>query len=185
MSAEPSNYLEIVSESRHSALDELARDERRPALFLVTGLVIAVVFFAFGIIVGRWTTQGRAADVSPTTRSSAAGVASASTLLRQSTTNQTRSPNQTKSAESQERRFAILVASYEAPEDAQPMIKSLKSAGYKNIRIDPPKPEEPKAKFSLLVGSYTQEEAKSALTVLSKSGDVRLKNVRIIEAAFE
>lgn len=51
---------------RHSALEEFQRDERRPALMLLSMLVIAAIFFAIGILVGRWTatsvnTQSRAA----------------------------------------------------------------------------------------------------------------------------
>jgi hypothetical protein len=39
---------------QHSALDEFRRDERRPAVLLLGALVIAAVFFAFGILLGRW-----------------------------------------------------------------------------------------------------------------------------------
>jgi hypothetical protein len=42
-------------EARHSALEEFARDERRPAVLLLGALVIAAVFFALGIIFDRWT----------------------------------------------------------------------------------------------------------------------------------
>jgi hypothetical protein len=44
-------------ETRHSALEEFSRDERRPAVLLLSALVIAVLFFAIGMIVGRWTAQ--------------------------------------------------------------------------------------------------------------------------------
>jgi hypothetical protein len=42
-------------EARHSALEEFARDERRPAVLLLGALIIAVIFFALGIIFDRWT----------------------------------------------------------------------------------------------------------------------------------
>jgi hypothetical protein len=38
----------------HSAFEEFRRDERRPAVLLLGALVIAAVFFAFGIMLGRW-----------------------------------------------------------------------------------------------------------------------------------
>lgn len=57
------------SEPRHSALAELSRDERRPAVMLLLILLIAALFFALGIMVGRWTTQPTPAQsVSPTAK---------------------------------------------------------------------------------------------------------------------
>jgi hypothetical protein len=44
-------------EPRHSALAEFQRDERRPAVLLLTILIVAALFFALGIMVGRWTAQ--------------------------------------------------------------------------------------------------------------------------------
>ena len=48
--------------TRHSALEEFQRDERRPAVLLLAILLVAAAFFALGIMVGRWTTaaDGRA-----------------------------------------------------------------------------------------------------------------------------
>jgi hypothetical protein len=37
--------METETQTRHSALEELYRDERRPALLLLSGLLIAVLFF--------------------------------------------------------------------------------------------------------------------------------------------
>lgn len=57
------------SEPRHSALAELSRDERRPAVMLLLILLIAALFFALGIMVGRWTAQPTPAqNASPTTK---------------------------------------------------------------------------------------------------------------------
>ncbi|HEY0320926.1 MAG TPA: hypothetical protein VGC66_08240 [Pyrinomonadaceae bacterium] len=53
-------------EARHSALEELYRDERRPALLLLGGLVIAVLFFALGIMVGRWMNTDNSSRPSAT-----------------------------------------------------------------------------------------------------------------------
>lgn len=56
-------------EARHSALTEFQRDERRPAVLLLTLLIVAAIFFALGIMVGRWTTQPKPPqNVSPTVR---------------------------------------------------------------------------------------------------------------------
>jgi hypothetical protein len=44
-------------ETNHSAFAEFQRDERRPAVLLLTILIIAAIFFALGIMVGRWTAQ--------------------------------------------------------------------------------------------------------------------------------
>ena len=53
-------------ETRHSALTEFQRDERRPAVLLLTLLIVAAIFFALGIMVGRWTTrQQPTQNVSP------------------------------------------------------------------------------------------------------------------------
>ena len=47
--------------TRHSALEEFRRDERRPALLLLAVLFVAAAFFALGIMVGRWTAADHAA----------------------------------------------------------------------------------------------------------------------------
>jgi hypothetical protein len=44
-------------EANHSALAEFQRDERRPAVLLLAILIVAAIFFALGIMVGRWTSQ--------------------------------------------------------------------------------------------------------------------------------
>ncbi|HEY9403870.1 MAG TPA: hypothetical protein VIQ24_14490 [Pyrinomonadaceae bacterium] len=42
---------------RHSAFEEFRRDERRPAVLLFAALVIAAIFFALGIMLGRWVAD--------------------------------------------------------------------------------------------------------------------------------
>lgn len=58
---------------RHSALDEFARDERRPAVLLLAALIIAAIFFALGIIFDRWTLNREMPSAHPlrTTQTSA------------------------------------------------------------------------------------------------------------------
>ncbi len=52
-------------EVRHSALEEFARDERRPAVLLLAALIIAAIFFALGIIFDRWTINRTAPQNTP------------------------------------------------------------------------------------------------------------------------
>jgi hypothetical protein len=47
----------VERDERHSAFAEFQRDERRPAVLLLTILLVAALFFALGIMVGRWTAQ--------------------------------------------------------------------------------------------------------------------------------
>lgn len=56
MATDTQNYSS-ERETNHSALAEFQRDERRPAVLLLTILIIAALFFALGIMVGRWTAQ--------------------------------------------------------------------------------------------------------------------------------
>lgn len=57
----------VENEPHHSALAEFSRDERRPAVVLLVILLIAALFFALGIMVGRWTAQPKPTQsVSPT-----------------------------------------------------------------------------------------------------------------------
>jgi hypothetical protein len=56
MATDTQNYAG-EHETRHSALKEFSRDERRPAVLLLSALVIAALFFAIGLLVGRWTAQ--------------------------------------------------------------------------------------------------------------------------------
>ena len=44
---------------RHSAFAEFQHDERRPAVLLLGALVIAAVFFALGIMLGRWMVDDK------------------------------------------------------------------------------------------------------------------------------
>ncbi len=54
-----------ISETPHNALSEFSRDERRPAVMLLGALVIAAIFFAIGIMVGRLTSDAGNPKTSP------------------------------------------------------------------------------------------------------------------------
>ena len=56
----PSDAQPGAHTTRHSALEEFRRDERRPAVVLLVVLLVAAAFFALGIMVGRWTAGERA-----------------------------------------------------------------------------------------------------------------------------
>jgi hypothetical protein len=52
--AVPHDQRERTAEHQHSAFEEFRRDERRPAVLLLGALLIAALFFALGIMLGRW-----------------------------------------------------------------------------------------------------------------------------------
>jgi hypothetical protein len=171
-------------EPRHSALEELYRDERRPALLLLGGLVIAVLFFALGIMVGRWMntenhSRPAAQPVSspPPTTSAPASSPSATQSNQQSSSANAASNTARDSAH----RYSLLIATFNTPEEAQPLIKRLEDAGYKDVRTSTPRTNERQPKFSILVGHYTRDEAEQLATRMRSTGDPRLRYARIIE----
>lgn len=69
MSTDTQKYSdEHESEVPHSAFEEFTRDERRPAVLLLAGLVIASIFFALGILFGRWTDKRGTDAPAPTSQ---------------------------------------------------------------------------------------------------------------------
>ena len=170
------------SEPRHSALEEFSRDERRPAVLLLAGLAIASVFFAIGILVGRWST-GAGPVVSAPSRPAAQATPTPSNLTpgSQPTPAQPAAVKTNQPARDPEHRFTVLVATYNTPEDAQPLIKSLEQAGYTDVRTSTPRADNARPKFSVLVGHYTRDEAREASTRLRATNDLKLKNARIVE----
>jgi septal ring-binding cell division protein DamX len=168
--------------TRHSALEELYRDERRPALLLLTGLVIAVLFFALGIMVGRWMTR----DTGGPRRGAAPQAQPGATNTAQPTQTPAASVNtnaaQNTQSASAQGRYSLLIATFNRPEDAQPLIKKLEEAGYKDVRTSTPRAGAPQPKFSILLGHYTRDEAEQLAARMRSTGDVRLKYVRVIEA---
>jgi cell division septation protein DedD len=183
MSTDTHKYgAQVEQEPRHSALQEFSRDERRPAVLLLGALVIAASFFAMGILVGRWSNGAGSQPTAPsrsTTKSPPAP--SGSTQTQQPTPAPPVNAKTTQPQRDSEHRFALLIATYNAPEDAQPLIKSLEKAGYKEIRTSTPRAGDPRPKFSVLVGRYTRDEARQAAERLRASADQRLKNVRVVE----
>ena len=174
------------TDSRHSALEELYRDERRPALLLLSGLAIAVIFFALGIMVGRWINNDEGSRQSAPTASTPSASPTPAAMnqpaqrLAPSSSNAVNSSTTT-NARDASRRYSLLIATFNTPEDAQPLIKKLEEAGYKDVRTSTPRPGERQPKFSVLVGRYSREEAEQLAARLRSTGDQRLRYVRIIE----
>ncbi len=174
MSTETDKYdVDGEREPQHSALEELARDERRPAVMLLSALLLAAIFFALGIMVGRWTVQ-----TNPQTRassnSSAPSNAAPSPQLASATTQTQARPNEG------ERRFSLLIENPASSEAAQSLVKSLERAGYKDVRMGK-RPPVLNAPFPILIGHYTRDEAEAEVTRLRATGGHRLKNVMVIE----
>jgi hypothetical protein len=169
------------SEPRHSALEEFSRDERRPAVLLLAGLAIASVFFAIGILVGRWSTG--AGSISAPSRPAAQATPTPSNLTpgSQPTPVQPAAVKTNQPARDPDHRFTVLVATYNTPEDAQPLIKSLEQAGYTDVRTSTPRADDARPKFSVMVGHYTRDEAREASARLRATNNPKLKNARVVE----
>ena len=177
MSTDSHKYInQVEQESRHSAFQEFSRDERRPAVLLLSGLVLAVLFFAIGLLFGRWTAE-------PETNLSASNP---------TTTNQTNSNTQTAqppparnaaatASTASPRRFALMIASFDAQEKAQPLVRTLQSAGYTDVRVNSPRTNEAHSTYTVLVGHFTQDEARDAAQRMHTANDPRLKNAKVIE----
>jgi hypothetical protein len=168
-------------EARHSALEELYRDERRPALLLLGGLVIAVLFFALGIMVGRWMNTGNSSRpvAQPTSTPNPAPTTMA--LAEQTNAPPSSANAISNTARDTERRYSLLIATFNTPEEAQPLVKKLEDGGYKDVRTSTPRASERQQNFSILVGHYTRDEADQLSSRMRSTGDPRLRYVRIIE----
>ncbi|HEX8098219.1 MAG TPA: SPOR domain-containing protein, partial [Pyrinomonadaceae bacterium] len=79
-----------------------------------------------------------------------------------------------------ERGFAILIASFNTPEEAAPLVKELEAAGYTEVRIAPAAPGA-RAKLSVLVGRFKRDDAAEVAKRLRATGNPRLANVRVVE----
>lgn len=181
MATDTQKYVSTVEqEPRHSALAEFGRDERRPAVLLLSALLLSALFFGIGLLVGRWTA----------TPESTRGVASsAATSPVQTPAPQPQAATQPATnaatdltANASTRRFALLVATYDAPEKAETLVKTLQEAGYTDIRTSSPRAGEARPRYSVLVGRYTQEEAREAARRMRSAGDPRLRNAKAIES---
>lgn len=185
MATDTHNYTEQAEyESRHSALREFSRDERRPAVLLLSALVLAALFFAIGILVGRWTAEPSAAQVNASSSPATNSTVAPSPFTP--TPQPTAPPNTnaaaaaaTPTVSETERRYALLVATYDKAEKAEPLIKSLQEAGYTNVRTLAPRGSA--ARYSVLVGRFTLNEAREAVQKMRAADDRRLKNAKVIE----
>lgn len=174
----PPKDVEAEPESDHSALDEFKRDERRPAVLLLGALIIAAIFFAIGIMVGRW--HGGAGSRPGATYNNATQPPTASASMTP-TPQPALAPTGSPQPSSQpQRRFALRVATFNTPEEAQPLHESLVQAGYTDIRTHMPRSSTAKSKFALLVGRFTREEARAAAKRLRATRDPRFKDVRVV-----
>jgi hypothetical protein len=169
------------TESRHSALEELYRDERRPALLLLSGLVIAVLFFALGIMVGRWMNADTSSNPAAVPAATPGPQPTATTQGAQSYAPPANANAASTPALDSARRYSLLIATFNTPEEAQSLVKRLEDAGYKEVRMSTPRATERQPKFSILVGRYTRDEADQLATRMRATGDPRLRYVRVVE----
>jgi hypothetical protein len=170
---------QIEREPRHSALAEFSRDERRPAVLLLSALLLSALFFGLGLMVGRWTalpeSTPQAASTTPPSTASTSTPAPQPATSPATNTASTTQPNETTA-----RRFALLVATYDAPEKAQALVKTLQQAGYTDIRTSSPRAGETRPRYSVLVGRLTQDEAREAARRMRATNDPRLRNAKVI-----
>ena len=172
----------VEEEPRHSAIAEFGRDERRPAVLLLSALVLSSIFFGIGLMVGRWTA------VPDSTSNVASSQPAPPTSTPAPATQPAVSPatNATgETAADAPRRFSLIVATYDAPEKAQALIKALQEAGYTDVRTSSPRVSETRPRYSVLVGRFTQEEAREAARRMRSVNDPRLKNAKVIEDSVQ
>jgi hypothetical protein len=170
------------TETRHSALEELYRDERRPAILLLGALLIAVLFFALGIMVGRWMSTDNSARPSAQPVATPQPAPTNATLPAAQTNQQPPNANAASNPQGNSaRRYSLLIATFNTPEEAQPLIQRLEDAGYKDVRTSTPRTNERQPKFSILVGHYTRDEADQLAARMRSTGDPRLRYARVIE----
>ena len=177
MATDTQKYAEQMDyEARHSALAEFGRDERRPAVLLLSALVLSALFFGIGLMVGRWTAEPPTPAASSRTPSTTLTPAPSPQPSTSPATN-TAGENTSDPA----RRFALLVATYDAPEKAQTLIKILQEAGYTDVRTINPRTSDARPGYSVLVGHFTQDEASEALRRMRSTNNPRLKNARMVK----
>ncbi|HEX8141063.1 MAG TPA: hypothetical protein VF553_00600 [Pyrinomonadaceae bacterium] len=179
MSTETDKYeTEIEREPRHSAFEEFSRDERRPAVMLLSALLLSALFFAIGIMVGRWTveplSQTGAASSAPTPPPTPSNPGPSP----QTASVPSASPGPT--TDNKQRRYSLLIPDIRTSEAARTLVESLERAGYRDVRTQPRTPvlDSP---FNVLVGHYTRAEAEVEAARLRGKGGPRTKNVRVIE----
>lgn len=172
---------QMERETRHSALEELKRDERRPALILLSALLLAAIFFAFGIMVGRWTTQSGTQSPARTEAPSPPASNTAPPQQLSNTQGAVASPTPAR-PQDQSRRFSLVVENLSSESAAQSLVKSLERMGYREVR-SASSAGGSTSQFTLLIGNYTREEAEAEARKLRDRGGPRLKDVRVREVA--
>jgi hypothetical protein len=178
MATDTQNYaVQVEQEPRHSALAEFSRDERKPAVLLLGALLLSAFFFGIGLLVGRWTVGGAATPAISSGTTSTASTPAPSPQTGISPAANTASETQPNAT----RRFALLVATYDIPEKAQTLIKALQAAGYTDVRSSSPRAGEARRRYSVIIGRFTQDEAREAAVRMRAANDPRLKNAKVIE----
>jgi hypothetical protein len=173
---------QVEHEAPHSAFEEFSRDERRPAVILLSALILAATFFAIGIIFGRWTAQPPAPQASTSSKAAAQTPQPTppSTIAPQPSATAQQSAAEARPADDPKRRYALLIADLKSKEAANSLVQSLERAGYKDVRIRT-RPSVSDSKLSVLVGHFTRDEAEAEATRLKEQGGPRTKNVRVVE----
>ncbi|HEX8775441.1 MAG TPA: SPOR domain-containing protein [Pyrinomonadaceae bacterium] len=177
MSTDSEKYeTTIEREARHSAFEEFSRDERRPAVMLLSALLLSAVFFAIGIMVGRWTVEP------PTPQPDIVSSTPTPSNPSPSPTQLASAPAASPSPETnnKQRRYALLVPELKSKEAARSLVESLERKGYKDVRTKP-RALASDASLDVLIGRYTRDEAEAEAARLRDKGGPRMKNVRVIE----
>jgi hypothetical protein len=171
----------LEQEPRHSALAEFSRDERRPAVLLLSALLLSALFFGIGLMVGRWT----AIPATPPASNNASSQPLTPTPAPQSATSTTTNTGSETTANAA-RRFALLVATFDTQEKAQALIKHLQEAGYTDVRTFSPRAAgQARLTYSVLVGRFAQDEAREAARRMRSANDPRLKNAKVVENSVQ
>lgn len=172
-------------EAPHSAFEEFSRDERRPAVILLSALVLAATFFAIGIMFGRWTAEPgspqAAAPSTPPAQTPPPQTPQGSGAPEQSASPQP-SAVEPRLNDNKKRRYALLITDLKSKEAANSLVQSLERAGYRDVRIQA-RTNAPEATLSVLIGRYTRDEAEAEASRLKEQGGPRMKNVRVVEDA--
>jgi hypothetical protein len=180
MSTETDKYEnQIERETPHSAFAEFSRDERRPAVMLLAALILAAIFFAIGIMFGRWTAEPHSRpDTTPgvSTQTAPPPPATGAPQPQPASAQTTAPPRPT---DDKQQGYTLLIADLKSNEAASALVESLERAGYKDVRIRP-RTSAPDSQFSILIGHYTRDEALAEAARLKDKGGPRMRNVRVI-----
>src|ERR1051325_2838900 len=147
---------------------------------LLTALVLSAVFFAIGIMVGRWTVLPPAQEQQPGMASSAptqtpTSIPSPSPQLAAA---QTTTPVPT--TDDKQKRYTLLVPALKSDEAARALVEALERKGYKEVRAKP-RAAATDASLDVFISHYTRDEADAEAARLRDKGGPRMKNVRVVE----